>query len=497
MRDTEFLIFISKRKKWVFSLCLFTFSLISFPAFPQKVIPYSDSIRTDSLVKHLVKIDKIFIRGNKKTKDYIIQRELSLKEGELVAYEDLENIIFKDQQRVSNTRLFLKVEIIALPISERLYDIIVEVSERWYVIPSPIFQLADRNLNDWWINQNRDLSRVNLGFKFTHYNFRGRSEKLSLQAKFGYARVFSGSYYIPYIDQTRKNGLGFSFSYAENTNIPIYTLQHRRMFLDSDSLKLKKPLREAYGVNITFSRRASFYNTHTAFLSFNAIFLADTVAALHPEYLLTQGNSMRYFNLSYNFRRDLRDAIGYPLKGFMVNAGVNKRGLGIYNDINLFSLNSSYSQYLPLKERLFFSNSLSARISVPQYQPYQHLTGLGYGGDYIRGYELYVIEGQHHFLNKSELKFQLYKKEVSLGNAMPLDQFRTIPFAVYPKVFFDAGYVVMPVPYATNNILTNIPLWGGGVGLDIVSFYDFVFRLEYSFNSKGESGFFFNLNAGI
>lgn len=493
----EILLIISRRKKWLFPVCLNLLLFISFPALSQKVIPYSDTLQSDTLVKHLVKIDKIFIRGNKKTRDYIILRELSLKEGELVAYEDLEEILKKDRQRVSNTRLFLKVEIVALPLSERLYDIIVEVSERWYVIPSPIFQLADRNFNDWWVNQDRDLSRVNLGFKFTHYNFRGRSEKLSLQAKFGYARTFFASYYIPYIDKTRKNGLGFSFSYAENTNIPLRTTGHRRLFIDNDSLNIKDPIREAYGAGITFSRRASFYNTHSIALSYNALFLKDTIIALNPDYLLTQSNSMRYFNLSYNFRRDFRDIVGYPLKGFLVNGGINKKGLGIYNDINIFSLSGSYSQYLPFKKKFFFSNAISTRISVPQYQPYQHLTGLGYGGDYVRGFELYVIEGQHQFLNKTEIKYQLFKEEVSLGRFMPLDQFRTIPFALYPKIYFDAGYVVMPVSYPTNQLLTNKPIWGAGVGLDVVSFYDFVFRLEYSFNSLKESGFFFNFNAGI
>lgn len=455
------------------------------------VIPFKEDLAKDTLVKHLVKIDKIFIKGNKKTKGYIIKRELSLEEGEVVAFEDLERILKEDRRKINNTRLFLQVEITAMPLSDRLYDLVIDVKERWYIVASPIFKLADRNFNDWWANQERDISRVNFGGKFTHYNFRGRGEKLALLAQFGYTRSFKGSYTIPYIDPTRKNGLGFSFVYAENTNIALRTTGHKREFFGED-----RPLREIYAAGVTFSRRASFYNTHTAALSFYSNHLADTVLQLNPDYYLTGSNFLRYFNLSYNFRRDLRDSHAYPLRGFMINGYVNKMGLGIFNDINLFSAEATYRQYVPLGQKFFFSNAFTGRMSTPQFQPYELLSGLGYGG-YIRGYELYVIEGQHHLLNKSELKYQLLQKEFSLGKFMPLDQFRYASIAIYPKVFFDAGYVVMPIPYPTNEILTNKPIWGAGFGLDVISFYDFVFRTEVSFNSLGERGFFLDFAAGI
>lgn len=474
-------------------LLLGIFACLAVPATAQTVVPFTDDVLTgDSLVKHMVKIDRIFIKGNKKTKEYIIKREIGLEEGDLVAYEDLEDLLKKDRQRILNTRLFLKVEITAIPLSNRLYDIIVEVSERWYIVAAPVFQLADRNFNDWWVNQERDLSRVNIGGRFTHYNFRGRGEKLALYAHFGFSRRYSASYYVPYIDPTRKNGLGISVNYSENMNISILTREHKREFLGTDT-----PLQENYGASIRFNRRASFYNTHTASVSFSATNIKDFVLEHNPDYLRTGSNSMRYFNLSYSFRRDLRDAVNYPLRGFMVNAAASKVGLGIFNDINLFNINASYSAYAPVGEKFFFSNALTGRLSTPEVQPYLHLTGLGYGGNYIRGYELYVIEGQHHVLNKSEFKFQLFKEELSLGNLMPLDQFRVIPLALYPKVYFDAGYVFMPISYPTNETLTNRPLWGGGFGLDFVSFYDMVVRMEYSFNSIGERGFFLHFAAGI
>lgn len=462
-------------------------------AFPQTVISFpADSASQPDKERQMVQIDKIFVHGNKKTKEYVIRREVSLEEGEVVSLAELEDILKEDRQRIFNTRLFQKVETTAIPLSDNLYDVLIEVSERWYVVPVPIFNLVDRNFNDWWENQERDLSRVNLGAKFTHYNFRGRREKLSLVAQFGYTRSMLAQYYVPYIDKTRKNGMGISLQYATNNNIPLRTTEHKRIFIDDE-----KPLREVYGASLNFTRRASFYNTHTASLSFFSNYIADTVLALNPDYLMTGNNMLRYFSLSYNFRRDLRDVFSYPLRGFLINADVTKRGLGIFNDLNLFSVEATYNHHVPLNNKFFFSNSFTGRISAPKAQPYHLLTGMGYGGKYIRGYELYVIEGQHLLLNKTELKYELFKEDIALGGVMPLEQFRHLPFAVYPKLYLDAGYVFMPVSYPSNELLVNRPLWGGGAGLDVVSFYDFVFRMEYSFNSLGERGFFLHFTAGI
>ncbi|WP_017732965.1 BamA/TamA family outer membrane protein [Nafulsella turpanensis] len=456
------------------------------------VVPFGESYAEDTLVKHLVKIDKIHIKGNKKTKDFIITRELSLSEGEFVAIEDLYDVMMRDRRKIINTRLFTKVEMTAIPSSERLYDVLVEVQERWYIVAAPIFQLADRNFNDWWVNQERDLSRVNIGGKFVHYNFRGRSEKLSLIAQFGYSRDIRLGYYVPYIDQTRKNGMGVSFAYSENSNVPIETEGHKRLFFGQD-----EPIREIYAAGVNFVRRASFYNTHTAFLSFYSNNLADTVLELNPDYLLTGKNTMRYFVLSYLFRRDLRDIRSYPLRGFMIQAELSKRGIGLFNDINSFSMEASYHHHFPLGHKFFFSNSITGRLTAPEKLPYSLLSGLGYGGNYIRGFELYVIEGQHFAINKSELRFQLVKEEINLGKLMPLEQFRYFPIAVYPKMYFDVGSIHMPFSYPKNEAFSNKLIWGAGLGLDIVSFYDFVFRTEYTFTSEGERGFFLNFASGI
>jgi hypothetical protein len=48
-----------------------------------------------------------------------------------------------------------------------------------------------------------------------------------------------------------------------------------------------------------------------------------------------------------------------------------------------------------------------------------------------------------------------------------------------------------------NTTLSNRYLFGGGIGLDIVTYYDLVIRLEYSMNDRAETGFFINVRADL
>ena len=60
---------------------------------------------TDSAT--IVQVDRIFIIGNRKTKDRIIRREMSAQPNTPYAWGDLQTILKNDQQRIINTRLFL------------------------------------------------------------------------------------------------------------------------------------------------------------------------------------------------------------------------------------------------------------------------------------------------------------------------------------------------------------------------------------------------------
>ena len=138
----------------------------------------------------LLTLNRSIIIGNKKTLDRIILRELSLKQGDSVTRAELEKILVRDKNKIYNLRIFNTVSVRALELPDRSFDLLVEVEERWYIFPIPIFELSDRNFNEWWQNYNHDISRVNIGMRLYQYNFRGRNEFIRMTAQFGFSRKF-------------------------------------------------------------------------------------------------------------------------------------------------------------------------------------------------------------------------------------------------------------------------------------------------------------------
>lgn len=453
-------------------------------------------------VDRQVMVSKVYILGNVKTKESIILRELNFEIGDAFLLSELKVIIARDEQKVFNLRLFNTAKITILETAPDEVEILIQVTERWYTFPIPLFKLADRNFNDWWVNRDGDLSRINYGIKIFRYNMRGRNERLKLTAQFGFTREFSLNYRIPYINKKQKEGLIFNFSFRERKNVAFNTEDHVPSFLESNDLEpssenYNQILSSGYNTSVSYSYRASFFSFHYLSLGFTTREVADTVVMINPN-MLGNGRSInRYASLSYRFVRDLRDFVNYPLKGFYLQANTSKLGLGIYEDVNIWRADLQYSKYFDLGKDWYFSGTLSGAISLPLDQPYAYNQALGFANDIIRGYELALIEGPRRFLSKFNLKKKLFGKTFHMPNP-PIDQFRSIPLAIYAKLFFDSGWVDNYPIYkqqGANELLTNTYLWGIGAGVDIVTLYDFVIRPEFTYNSTGDNFFFLNFKA--
>jgi outer membrane protein assembly factor BamA len=439
---------------------------------------------TQNLNRNVV-VNRIFIVGNSRTKDHIILRELDIKAGDMYFLPMLQEVLEKDRKKIINTRLFNYVELSVLDISETRVDIMIRVAERWYTFPIPIFTLVDRNFNDWWVNQNHDFRRVNYGLRLYQENLRGRNDRLRVTAQLGFTRQFDLDYSMPYVDKKQKHGFGVRGSFTQFKNLAYATEGHKQQFLESNEL-----LRVAHRLGVSHTYRNSFYDFHTIELSFNHTRIADTIFTLNPRYLTEGLTNQRYFQLSYQYIKEKRDIIAYPLHGYQFMGRISRYGLVANDNINLTDILVNYARYLPLGNKYYFSTFTSLYASLPQEQPYPNFNALGYGKLFVRGYELYLIEGPYYALNKTTFKKLILSGKKELKQ-MPMDQFRFIPYAVYLKSFVDVGMVSNFPDYALNSRLSNRLLFGTGIGLDFVTYYDMVLRLEYSVNREQESGLFF------
>lgn len=439
---------------------------------------------SDTTTKKYVEIDNIFIIGNKKTKKKIILREMDLYRGLTITEDELTAIVDQDRKKITNTRLFNDVQVSVLKLSETKVDVVVKVAERWYTFPAPIFKLVDRNFNDWWQNQNRDFSRVNYGLKLFKNNFRGRNETLKLTLQLGYTENIALQYKIPYIDKSQRHGLSFRASYSQNKNIAYRTVNHKPIFFDSEEVLRT---RRVYGIGYRF--RNSFYSTHSIDLEYRHNNINDTIASLNPDYYLGGRTRQKYFSATYSFTLDRRDIVSYPLSGYRWDFRATKFGLGIFDDLDKFQINLSYTRFIDLKKGFYFSNYSSLQMSFPDRQPYANLSALGFRKDFIRGYELFLIEGQNYYLNRSSFRKKLLSTKGRLG-FIPVEQFREVPLSIYFKTFFDIGYADNYEQYAENRTLSDEYIFGTGIGLDFVTYYDSVIRTELTANREGDFGFF-------
>lgn len=431
-------------------------------------------------------IRSVKLIGNKKTKEHIILRELGFGVEDTLPKNLLPEYLDQAQKNLMNTSLFNFVSVNYIQEDGLQLDVVINMVERWYLWPSLIFEVADRNFNVWW--RARDWTRVNYGFTLTKYNMRGRRETLQLTARLGTWQQYRLAYNLPFIGKKLRTGLYLSYSYLRNREVGYKSFNNELLFYNSTS----DYVRQEQVARVKFTFRKKVFNTHSLEGRFTSSWVDDTLKVIGPGYFAANKGSTGFFSLHYTFVSDHRDIKAYPLKGYLVGADVAQFGLGILPQESSEFLRTEleFRYYYSISRKWFTGFWLKTRLATSYLQPYYLQRGLGYGNDYVRGFEYYVIDGQQTFLTKFFIKYQLMAPktlEMGLGG----DRFGKTHHAFYLNFFMDGGYVSDKL-YDRNNPLANRALGGIGIGLDYVTYYDRVFRVEAAINSKNEPGFFFH-----
>lgn len=460
---------------------MFTFMfLLSFlgQSQPDTVVQVADST---------VSVREVRVLGNVRTRADIIRRELAIAENVPLLVSQIDSLIEADRRKVVNTNLFVTVEIKKKEVSAGIIDLEIHLKERWYFIVTPVFQLADRNFNEWWYERGRDFRRTIYGIYAAHQNLTGRNDRLRLLAEFGFLPKFDLVYSTPYIDKAKSMGMSVGINYAPNKTIAYRTNADKLVYLESERLN-----RTRLATYVSFTYRPRFYGLHNAELRYVSANISDTLAGLNPNYFLNGRTRQRFFQLSYNYTHDRRDNVQFPLRGWAYGFSANKFGLLPTDDINQLDITFSYARFQPLGGRWFSDFQSEVKVSFPQRQPYAQTRGLGFAGDLVRGYELYAIDGQAYAYTRTNLNYKLWERLIAL-KFVPIRQFNVLPLAIYPSVYADFGYVRNNFKNLNNSTLANSFLVGGGIGMNFVTWYNIVARVNYSINLLGEKRFYFTL----
>jgi outer membrane protein assembly factor BamA len=370
-------------------------------------------------------------------------------------------------------------------------DIHIEVTERWYLWPMPVFEIADRNFNEWY--RHHDFNRVNYGMRVRQDNFRGRDETLILMLVFGYSQRLGLYYEIPYINRKQNIGLTCGVFGTRNHEVAYDSKDNKLEFYKNSERFMRNDL-SAY---IKITKRKGIHHFYSTFLDYRVTSIDDTVALLNPNYFVNNGTIQRHLGLTWSYRYDMRDYQSYAQRGFLFELEVEKTGLGLFkNEPDLMSITTGIRGYKPFGERWDIAGLLRGKVSQREDAPFFNQKALGYLSDYIRGYDYYVLNGQDWMLCRSNLRYSLLKTRVYELPMFNTDKFRKIPVAFYLNAFADAGYVTDHA-FGYKNPLSNQWQYSYGFGLDYVTYYDLVFRFEYAWNKMHETGFFFHIGTAL
>ena len=446
-------------------------------------------ILSSSLYAQEIPIDSIYILGNKHTKDRVILRELTFSVSETISIDDdLDAIAEYNENRILSLGLFNKVSIDFKESSSKnsLIAVIV-VNENWYIYPSPIFELADRNFNLWWYDLNRDLSRVNYGIRGEHINLTGNRDKLSLTVQGGYTRKLELKYNFPFIDSEGKWSASFNAFYSDVKEIAYQTIGNKTQFgRFNDEVMLT---RRRFSMQVGY--RKDLFVFHDFRFEFHNNSINEFAAeSLNPNYFLFGDTRNRFLYFNYALIYDKREFIIYPESGFYFLFNFRKEGLYVFNDYNNMSVWAEFEQFFNYNSKLLWNYKVKAKTNLIRNQlAFANNSALGWGRDVIRGYELYAVDGSDYVYLKTGLHYKFFERSFDISKAIPLAQFNKIDLKFYLAAGFDMGYV-NERHYAETNDFSNRLIYGYGPSFNIMIYNTYLFIFDYSFNHLGEGGLY-------
>ena len=440
-------------------------------------------------------ISGIRISGNKQTKDFTILRELPFRIGDIMPEDKLIHQLQVTSEHLNNTSLFNFVDVDYMPDTLDREDCLsciinIHVEERWYYWPQVSLKLEDRNLSNWLHEKN--FNRITIGWGLRVYNVFGMRHKFTVSHYFGFEKGFRMGYSNIALDKKRTQMLGFNVSVLFNKTLNVYTENNKTIYLKNPDNFLHK----TFESSVNYSYRPGIRTVHYFDIGYERTHLGDTILQINKDYWGTDNLINNTFSFAYNYSYEHRDYIAYPTKGYYISSSLIGKTA---DNLNFFygELNIKLQYYKDLSSHWFWSSRLNSGTSFKNKHAQIYDRHVGYDDKNITGYDFYVVDGQNYAILNNDIRFlAIPKKILKIGSSDKGAKFTKIHFSLYAKLTYDIGYVHNSYRAETNN-LANTFLWGSGIGLDLVTYYDIILNCSYAINKMGEGGFYFGIKAPI
>ena len=359
-----------------------------------------------------VHVEDSSLRGNTKTRDKVILRELRFKKGDVFNRE----VASRSIQRVYNTGYFEDVNVRLLPGQKNAQDVIVEID------------VVEQKTGTVTIGAGYSDSDGLVGILgLSETNLRGTGDKVSIQWEFGGETNSNKNYIFSYTHpwlNDQGDSIGFSLFDREN-DYEDY---------DEDGHSVADYDRQTRGFNITYGRVRSEYvsdfvtleTKETKYKDWNSGLkyeeLSDPNSKIYdPEYKdYMDDNFGRTNSLRWSHVFDNRDNVFDPTRGKRLSFTGVWAGNGLGGDFDYFKFIAENRLYYKVGHAHVIAVRLMGGIASGD-MPYNDLFTLG-GADNLRGFEDDEFRGDKMYLGTIEYRYPIAKKVqgvffVDAGNA--------------------------------------------------------------------------------
>jgi outer membrane protein assembly factor BamA len=467
--------------------------LITFNEKKAKPSVFSGQDRINDSIERKIEIARIHITGNNRTKEPVIKRELTFREGQILTEKEFNEALAISRRNLLRLPLFNFVSFEQTELGQNQLSVTIILEERWYFWPQVAIINNERNFNSWY--SERNFMRLDYRLDLRQYNMFGLNHILRFGTSYGFTRELSLGYQNIAIGKKQQHFAGILGRISAFKTVFYRTFENKQEpFIDQkqDAL-ISKTLRLEY----TF--RPGMYTQHRFFLSFGQFTSSDSLLSLNSNFIGGTKNKQNTFAIWYQLKTDHRDNPTYPLTGFYFDCNITNYFMGISgpDGTHFLHTRASVKYHYKLARKLYAAHSITTKKLIEGTEPYFFKNSLG-NIDYLRGFEYYVIEGNDYYLQKNTIKFELLPQTTRQIQFIPLKKFQKIHYAFYLNAFADIGYAQNKERNAdlANNLSGKL-LYSFGLGFDLVTYYDKVIRMEYSINSLKEKGVFLHFVAPI
>ena len=390
-------------------LGLFLFILISSVSFSNSVyLPY---------------IEKIEIKGNTKTLDYVIRREIKHETLNLLDSLTAE----QDRERIENLGIFSEVTWKTVPLDSEKFKLVFLVIESVQNLPPSILPTYDERTG--W--------SINAGILFT--NFKGRNQSLSFNLSIGGKDTYGLIFSDPWI-------LGDHVSLRSEIDKSIY--RHNFLDYNVEKDKVRIDLGKWFGENI---------KTLIGFSIESIKFKNESLSTILKS---------NYFSIKPVLKYDTRDIYWNPTKGILWSNSFNINR--VLNQIRF--MNYSWKQSLSLYHEII---KLEKKVIIAYNGTYNFFWGekdeiwLNYLGDSftVRGWPLISQNSYSSGLNQFRFGYELLYGSIELRKEIipkKVTKYGT-QFGLLGILFIDAG----SISYNILNLNKSPKIIGSGMGIRI------------------------------